>query len=100
MQERRGEHADRQVDDRSPAVGHERLLRGGILAAEGDEPAQGLRERVGRIEGESTLWVTKDTRLPVRLQTTATPSTGGTVRIEAYIRDRNEPVEVLPPAVG
>lgn len=55
---------------------------------------------LGRIEGDSTLWVTKDERLPVRLTTTATPTTGGTVEVEVFIRDRNEPIEIRPPAVG
>lgn len=61
----------------------------GVLA---DSPQTSL----GRIEGESMLWVTKETGLSVRLQTTATPSTGGTVLIEAHIRDRNGPAEVPP----
>jgi len=63
-------------------------------------PPDSAQTSLGRIEGDSTLWVTKDDRLPVRLTTTATPTTGGTVEIDLFIRDRNEPIEIRPPAVG
>jgi len=61
-------------------------------------PADQPQTTLGRIEGDSTLWVTREERWPARLMATATPASGGTVRLDVRIRDHNAAIEVQPPA--
>jgi hypothetical protein len=64
-------------------------------------PADAAATSLGRIEGDSTLWVLKDGMLPVRLQAEAQPSSGGKVQLVLNIRDHNaDGIEVQPPGTG
>jgi len=64
-------------------------------------PPDAVGTSIGRIEGDSTLWVTKDGMLPVRLETEALPSSGGKVLLLLNLKDHNAPdIKVEPPASG
>jgi hypothetical protein len=64
-------------------------------------PADSATTSIGRIEGDSTLWVTRDRTLPVRLETDAAPTSGGTVHLVLNIRDHNaNDIKVEPPGSG
>lgn len=53
---------------------------------------------VGRIEGESTLWVTKDGMLPLRILIESKPLTGGETRVEVSFKDHNtDSIKLTPP---
>jgi hypothetical protein len=64
-------------------------------------PADAVATSIGRIEGDSTLWVTKDAMLPVRLETEALPTSGGKVQLVLNLKDHNaRDIKVEPPASG
>jgi hypothetical protein len=64
-------------------------------------PPDAAATSIGRIEGDSTLWVTKDGMLPVRLETEARPSSGGKVQLVLNLKDHNaRDIKVEPPASG
>ncbi|RLT27309.1 MAG: hypothetical protein DWI48_03945 [Chloroflexi bacterium] len=62
--------------------------------------ATGEQTSLGRINKDSTFWVTKDGQLPVKFVTDTSPTTGGTVHIEITMRDRNATIEVKQPGQG
>ena len=67
---------------------------------EPDEIASRHKE-FGLEEGDSTLWVTKDGMLPVRLETEALPTSGGKVLLVLNLKDHNaRDIKVEPPASG
>jgi hypothetical protein len=64
-------------------------------------PPDAVTTSIGRIEGDSTLWVTMDRMFPVRLETEAKPSSGGSVQLVLDIRDHNDAgIKVEPPGTG
>lgn len=66
-----------------------------VLGVAADAPVTS----VGRIDADSTVWVTKDGALLVRLVTEAKPPAGGETRLELTLKDHNASgIKVEPPA--
>jgi hypothetical protein len=64
-------------------------------------PADAIATSIGRIEGDSTLWVMADRMFPLKLVTEAKPTSGGSVQLVLEIRDHNaSDIKVEPPGTG
>lgn len=66
-----------------------------ILGGTADNPVTSL----GRIEGDTTLWVTKDGMLPLRLVMDSKAAAGGETHVDLAFKDHNtDSIKLAPPS--